>query len=78
VFGSATLKYNIPIWSVKKIKKYFSCHEIIKSNIYSSAPIATVKVPKSRAKKMKMGTEAMLKVEENAKEETKEKEDWFR
>jgi len=62
------------------------------SVVSAEASIATVKVSKSRAKKMKMGTEAMLHVEkeakeevehvdmveEKAKEETKEKEDPFR
>ena len=62
------------------------------SVVSAEASIATVKVSKSRAKKMKMGTEAMLHVEKEAKEEvedvdmvekkakeeTKEKEDPFR
>ena len=62
------------------------------SVVSAEASIATVKVSKSRAKKMKMGTEAMLHVEkeakekvedvdmveEKAKEETKEKENPFR
>ena len=62
------------------------------SVVSAEASKAVVKVEKSRAKKMKMGTEAMLHVEkeakeevedidmveEKAKEETKEKEDPFR
>jgi len=39
------------------------------SVVSAEASIATVKVSKSRAKKMKMGTEAMLHVEKEAKEE---------
>ena len=38
------------------------------SVVSAEASIATVKVSKSRAKKMKMGTEAMLHVEKEAKE----------
>ncbi len=38
----------------------------------ASGSKAVVKIPKSRAKKMKIGTEAMLKVEEEAKEEIKD------
>ena len=62
------------------------------SVVSAEASKAVVKVQKSRARKMKMGTEAMLHVEkeakeevenvdmvkEKAKEETKEKEDPFR
>ena len=62
------------------------------SVVSAEASKAVVKVQKSRAKKMKMGTEAMLHVEKEAKEEvedvdmaeekakekTKEKEDPFR
>jgi hypothetical protein len=39
---------------------------------------AVVKLTQKEAGKIKIGTEAMLGVEERAKEETKEKEDWFR
>ena len=66
----------------------FVCGSVVSAD----ASKAVVKVEKSRAKKMKMGTEAMLHVEkeakeevedidmveEKAKEETKEKEDPFR
>jgi uncharacterized membrane protein YcgQ (UPF0703/DUF1980 family) len=51
-------------------------NELVCGTVVSAeASTAVVKVPKNRAKKMKIGTEAMLEVEEKAKEETKEKEE---
>ena len=70
-------------------------NELVCGSVVSAeASTAVIKVPKNRAKKMKMGTEAMLHVKKEAKEEveekakeeveekakgkTKDKKDWFR
>ena len=44
----------------------------------AEASKAVVKVTQEETGKIKIGTKAMLEVEAKAKEETKEKEDWFR
>ena len=44
----------------------------------ADASRAVVKVTQKEAGKIKIGTEAMLEVEEKALKETKKKEDWFR
>ena len=44
----------------------------------AEASKAVVEVTQGEAEKIKIGTEAMLEVDEKVKDETKEKEDWFR
>ncbi|UCD32853.1 MAG: hypothetical protein JSW04_14955 [Desulfobacterales bacterium] len=50
-------------------------NELVCGSVVSAqASVAVVKIPKSRAKKMKTGTEAMLHVKKEAQEETEQKQ----